>query len=551
MNMGGVNMSGSFWYNNHLFRRLLIVLISTLLTCTAIESQAQTISSSEEVLDLSKQTIKVKSFNTNEIPLYPEKGLSKAIIDDFLSKYLIDHSALGAVTINQLHSAADELTRLYRSAGFIFHRAFIPEQKIKNSRVKIEVRKGKLSSIHVYNQQKYSANRLISFFDELIGMPIETNAIEAALFKVNSIPGLQVFGYFSAGAQEDETRLNLRVIEEDSFFTNISLDNYGTKTTGLYHLNLNTSWINPFGESDILQFGLSQAYEPENSLYGYIQYRTQFLNQYNDIYLSYSNNNYELGDQFSALLVSGKSDNYRLGTNYKLISNPSDTLSINTEYYKHNSNIVSKFSDQLNKDIELDRFQIELNNNYRNSMFWSLGTLGIRQTTQKEENELLDNEYYYNYISLSAGLNFITPWIPDLKLQGLHQEANDSLSPLDKLLLTGPNKVRGIESGYLSVDRGTILHAEAAWSNSYLKFFIFTDSGLGTKIATIPGTSDSQFNLTSAGLGLSLRLSENWSAKIQSAQVLIAEQSIEKDNTNLSVHGEIYTLAETNYQVRF
>lgn len=546
-----MSMFASFWYFNSLFERLFIVLIAIFLTSITLVTQAQVISSSEEVLDLSKQSIKVTSFNTSDIPSYPSKGLSKPFIDDFLNLYLINNSQSGALTINQLHSAADELTRLYRTAGYIFHRAFIPEQKIKNKRVKIEVRKGKLSSIHIHNQNKYSANRLISFFDEMIGMPIQTNEIEKALFKINSLPGLQVFGYFSAGAQENETRLNLRVMEENTFFTNISLDNYGTKTTGQYHLNLNTSWISPFGESDLLQFGLSQAYEPENSLYGYIQYRTPFLSKDNDVYLSYSNNNYELGDEFSALLVTGKSDNYRIGTGYKLISGQSETLSINTEYYKHISNIKSKLSDQLNKEIELDRWQLELNNNYHDSTFWSLATVGARQTAQKEKTNMLDDEYFYNYISLSAGFNFVTTWLPDLKFQGLHQQANDPLSPVDKLLLTGPNKVRGIESGYLSVDKGTILHAEVSWNSADLKFFIFGDSGQGTKIAILPTSPDTQYKLTSAGVGLSWRFTKNWSAKVQTAQILTAEQDIDKNNTVLSVQDDIYTLAETNYQVRF
>lgn len=526
-------------------------MLPILLIGHGLSAQAQRVSSSEEILDLSSQTIKVTSFNTHNIPTYPDEGLTQSNIDEFLDLFLEEHGKSGSVTINQLHSAADELTRLYRKAGYLFHRAYIPEQKVKGSKIKIEVRKGKLSSIHIYNQRKYSANKLISFFDDQIGSPIKKERIEKALFNVNSLPGLQVFGYFSAGERADETRLNLRVLEDNSIASNISIDNYGTKTTGVYRLTLNSHWINPLGISDSIQFGLSKAYDPDNSLYGYIQYKVPVFSNKNDIYISYSNNDYELGDKFSALLVNGKSDNYRIGTDYRIITNAKGSLTLNAEYYKHDSNIKSKFSDLLNKDTKLERWQLEVSHNIQASRLWSLGALGTRRSSQNTSEDIVEKDYFYSYASLALGWNFLSPWIPDIKLQGYYQQADDYLSPADKLLLTGESNVRGIESGYVSVDTGSIINTEISWNNSQLKFFLFSDSAKGKKIALSTEAENSQYNITSAGAGLSWRVSNNWSAKLQSAHVLSAKQHQGSDNNTLSVQGDNQVLAEINYQVRF
>jgi len=517
----------------------------------AVESHAARIQSSDQGLDNTKARILVRGFNVRGIPVYPEAGITEAKIDKFLASYLQQHGKKSRYTVNELHMAADELTRLYRVAGFIFHRAYIPAQEVKNQRVRIRVRTGVLSSVNVFQQDNYSAQLIQEAFSHLVGMPVEQLAIEQAMYKLNALPGLQVFGYFSSGSRPDETRLNLRVIEDDDFIARLSIDNYGAETTGLYRANLNASWINPFGLADTFQFGLMQSYDPQNSLYGYVQYRVPFFNYTTDWYINYSNSSYELGKQFEALLLIGSSHNTRTGFNFKPIFSSSGHWAFNTEYYLHSSDLKSDFSQQLDQKNTITRLQLQTDYLFRGQSFWTSGKLGGRQSTAKPSVGDQQN-HSYQYASLGFGWNFKNAWLPDWKLQAHHQAAEEALGSIDKFLLTGLQRVRGTESGYLSVDTGTTAHAELSWGGPKFRFFIFSDMGEGKKLkeksadkATIP-----KFNLASSGIGATWRISKSWNAKLQAANISQAEQTLNSEKTELSVKGDTYVMAELSYQVR-
>ena len=200
------------------------------------------------------------------------------------------------MSIGQLQDVANQITDLYRSAGFVIAQAYVPEQKVEEGVVTIHVQEGTLGQVVVGGNNYYSTELIQKVFRHLEGKSVIKQSLENALFSLSDYPGLVAYGVLQPGQNVGETNLLVKVQEEEHREYTVRLDNYGTENTGKNRLTINYTENNLFGNADSLDISALQTFSPANNLYGGIKYKTPIGSYDTLLGFGVSTNTYEVGE---------------------------------------------------------------------------------------------------------------------------------------------------------------------------------------------------------------------------------------------------------------
>jgi len=198
------------------------------------------------------------------------------------------------------------ISRFYRERGFFLARAYIPEQKVNDGVVTINIVEGFLDQVVFLGNQRYSDDQLNDLFDDLIGEPVFLEDIERALFIANDFPGLEASALFGPGLKPGSAAIQLNTREDPSSGF-LSWDNYGSIYTGEQRLWGNYRVNNLFGQADLVNTNFVYTLDPQNSLYFDVSYQQPVLN--NDFLAGggYSFNTFDVGGNLADLEINGES----------------------------------------------------------------------------------------------------------------------------------------------------------------------------------------------------------------------------------------------------
>ena len=201
-----------------------------------------------------------------------KQGISVSELNVILNGH-VNSQPPGGLTINQLQSIADEITRFYRERGLILAQAIVPAQEVTDGTVRLQVLEGSLEDVVVEGNRIYRASVVQAPFRRLQGQPVTQDAIERALLDVQDFPGLTVFGTLTQGEELGSTDLVVRVRDEDRAYITPSVDNYGSRFTGEYRATIDFKFNNVFGVADQISGYILQTFEPDNGTYGGLDFR--------------------------------------------------------------------------------------------------------------------------------------------------------------------------------------------------------------------------------------------------------------------------------------
>lgn len=212
----------------------------------------------------------VGRFELNGAVDRPEYGIYTGELDLILRNQ--EEQPPEGYTVNQMQAIADQITMYYRERGLVLAQAYVPAQDVENNIVRIDVMEGTLGGIDVEGNKIYRNDVISKPFASLQGQPVTENSIEEALLTVQDFPGLTVFGTFRQGTELGQTNLLVRVTDEDRLRITPMVDNYGTDSTGKTRLSLRFDINNPFGARDRISWYALQTFDPQNGVYGGLNY---------------------------------------------------------------------------------------------------------------------------------------------------------------------------------------------------------------------------------------------------------------------------------------
>lgn len=400
--------------------------------------------------------IYIRKINIIGVKLF-NKARFNTLIEEYVNK---------CNTINELSNLKDKISNIYIDEGYITSRAYIKPQNLSNGIIDIHIMEGKINkilakNINISNLYKPSKEKNLNLKDLEIVIQ-QAERLKSQSLNLKLIPAKEKIGYSDIQIE------NLK--NDNTFYGNISSNNFGNKKTGKYQISANFNYENLFNINDIATVSINSTdnifQSNDNNLGNSISYSFplyKFLFKINFNHFRYKQLN---KDEFNNLFQSnGETNSFALDLNYKLFYSKQHTLDIESSFsHKKTKNSLN------NTNLEIQTYDLSVLN------------LGLKHS-------YLSNTYdYYSKISLSKGLKILgeknsfanhkadfLKYILDLQFNKYFknnfkynlalraQYSNDYLFGTEEISMGGPYSVRGFKNTGLVGNSGFYTRNEISY----------------------------------------------------------------------------------------
>ena len=466
----------------------------------------------------------------------------------FIQQLMLERlQRLQGLTIGQLQSVADSITKYYHDKGYFLARAVIPAQEIKDGVVNIRVLEGRLEKVQTSGNKMYSDSVLAQPFKPLIGDLVTIDRTENALLTLTKYPGLSAAGVFRPGQDVGTTDIVINVQHETRFDGDVRYDNFGTAFTGRKRLIGSVDWNDPTGAADMLTltalhtFG-AESNTPSNihvsneqkggSNYGDLRYSHPLFSAYDRWALDVSRNSFSVGGLAAA---GGISKTATFSWEHDFIRTRELNVIGTTDLARKRADTLSNAGGASTltgrDDLAVLGYQLNLDSvntasNTISSSYFRFehgfgGVLGVPSTYPKPSrfgscgqacpvgpsySRLVANYQLYKNLPDNQGLLF--------RVNG--QYSRNLLTSLEQYVMGGPDNVRAAPTSQFLTDRGLFASLEysirapgfadkLAFGNytwgQVLRFRLFEDVAKGWINDPPAATSGTVSNHYLAGLG--------------------------------------------------
>lgn len=394
------------------------------------------------------------------------------------------------VSLLQIERVAADLQQWLRSQGYPLARAYVPAQAVSGGQVQVDVELGLLSEITVAGQ---TGSQIGYGLAQLLGEPVQRDAVETQLNRLNRASGMSAQASFEAGAAVGQTRMVLHVDEQRRFTGSVGLDNYALDDLGGERLLLAGQWHNPRGVGDVLSAKLFTTVDPADHLYGALGYTT-----------AVGAGKYDLSAQvaFADLELDGLVPFAGEGVLLDLALRDTQVF---TRRQSREWVYLAGLHD-LNWDLADDQRSWFLGAGWQGHQLWDkqkwamysrVDVLfgGVDNTRPGQDSQFwrlggqLDA---WTPLSL-PGLPFATKWLLNLRWQA----TSEALPATLRLNAAGPYANKGFEQAAVVLDQGLGISSALRFNAPVGDWWVFVDATYGELL----GQPDQWAQLTSAGLG--------------------------------------------------
>ncbi|MBS0424881.1 MAG: ShlB/FhaC/HecB family hemolysin secretion/activation protein [Proteobacteria bacterium] len=231
------------------------------------------------------QSFSVKTLQIQGNTLLPENKLIALVI------HLIGDDR----TLNDLVQGATAIQQRYRKAGYGGVVAFVPEQKLENGNVIIQVVEGKIDKVHISDNTERDEMNILGSLPHLKQgeTPVVRN-IDRNIQMANENPTKKLRVALVAGAGPGAINADVKVTDERPLRLLFGVDSAGTPSTGIFRSNVGIQRTNLWNRDHIgtFQFQTSPT-EPSRAQIYSAGYRIPFYNQFAAIDAFYTHSNVE------------------------------------------------------------------------------------------------------------------------------------------------------------------------------------------------------------------------------------------------------------------
>lgn len=173
------------------------------------------------------------------------------------------------VSLAQMFAAANEITRMYVSAGYALSLAFVPAQEVKGGIVRIRVVEGYIAEVEFVDEVTFHSTLWTGFAERLqASRPLKTKDLERYLLLANDIAGVEVASTFERmDGDVGATRLIMDV-KRKWFDGRLEANNRGSEAIGPTRVQLNAAFNNLIGAEE--RFGIFGVRVPDGEELAYL-----------------------------------------------------------------------------------------------------------------------------------------------------------------------------------------------------------------------------------------------------------------------------------------
>jgi len=392
---------------------------------------------------------------------YPEKHITEAAVKKEVDGVVAEHG--NVIDLATVQDVAIRITSVYRKSGFVFTRAYVPQQRAANGRVEVRLIEGWLSSVDVLDNRRYEQQVLERPFADLKGKTVYSPDMEEAIALLNDYPGLNAFGFYSVGEEPGSTRVNIRVQNERDWTGSIHADNFGSELTGKTRLFTAAEKFNPSGNADRLGVSVLQTFDPDNATYGQIDYDIPVFDKRTKFSMQASTNTFVVKRAVSdgGIEFSGKTHSGEL----KLTRHIKRGSAMNANWNVGIRRDVSTIDIKNYGNVDLDQetwegsagIQWNLLNRLAGNWFGAGADIAAGRYDQINVTGQSRDYYFARGFASYAQSIALMQSTQQLKFDVDWQYTDDLLPAISQYALAGPTRLRGFLPGEFNADSGAVV----------------------------------------------------------------------------------------------
>lgn len=421
-----------------------------------------------------------------------------------------------SVTLQELRDAADALTQVYLSKGYITSRATLEAQRITNGVAQIQAIEGGIEHIDVTGTRRLSPDYIRDRIQLGVSTPLNIRRLEDQLRLLLSDPLISnVEPKLQAGNAEGQSILSVQVTEADPFGGEVSFDNDSPPSIGSEQAGVNLYYRNLTGVGDEINSYYYRTTTGGSSILG-LSYRVPLNPMEGSLQVSTEiNRNRVTQTPFDDLLnITGKAERYELRYRQPLIRSTREELAVSLGFSYQTGQTESGqtvISDRLTDGSTTSVIQIgqdytrrELRGGWSLRSQFSIGT-GLLNATDRS------GEADGQFISWLGQVQRLQRLDRNQLLIGQFdlQLTPDGLLPSEQFVIGGRQSVRGYRQNVRIGDNGLRFSVEnqiALWRDASgrptFQLAPFIDLGAVWNSQRRSGSEPDQQFLLGTGFGL-------------------------------------------------
>ncbi|QKV55205.1 ShlB/FhaC/HecB family hemolysin secretion/activation protein [Comamonas antarctica] len=456
-----------------------------------------------------------------------------------------------SLTMAQLETALARITALYRSQGYPFAYAYLPEQTVEGGLVRVAVIEGHLGEVKLENASRQRPQVFAAPLSQLrSGDVLRADTLESSLLLLGDVNGVRARASLQPGAETGSADLVVKIEDQALASASLGLDNFGNRYTGANRATASLQLQGALGMGEQIQL---QTLLSDEHLRNYQLAYQMPLGPWNTrIGASVSRLNYALAQEFEVLGAYGSADVASVYLSQPLVRRRAMNLNLRLQYaQKRLNDHVGLFGSEDARHSAVTT--LSLDGNWQDrvgggavsqwSLAWLNGSLRLGSEAQ-ERRDALTARSGGRFQVLTAGLSrwqaLAGPWGLQGRVNG--QWANRNLDSSEKMSLGGGYGVRAYPQGEGSGDAGLLATLELryalpeAWQLSG-----FVDAGR-VQLQRHPWIAGANYrSLSGTGVGLQ-RNGDGWSLETALAWRTSGQKAISAPDKSprLWVRAQIY-----------
>ncbi|MEG3930816.1 ShlB/FhaC/HecB family hemolysin secretion/activation protein [Microcoleus sp. T3_B1] len=446
------------------------------------------------------------------------------------------------ITFAELIAAEAAVTQKYVAAGYINSGAVIIANQTfprEGGVVKMRIVEGGLDEIVITGNRRLNSNYVRSRLERATRRPLNRSRLLEALQLLQLDPLIgNISAELQAGSRPENSRLEVRVKEADSFSAEVFADNNRSPSVGSFRRGVRINQANLLGLGDGLEVSYANT-DGSNEFNGSYTVPVNARNGTIGFAASAASTNI-IEEPFDAAEIEGKSRTYELTYRQPIVEKPDRTLALGLSFSRQESDtflsgerfaLSAGANERGETRVSAVRFFQEYVQRTSNQVFaarsqFSLGTnlFGATANDSGPDSSFLAWRGQAQYVRLLAPETLLI-------VRSDIQLADRPLLSLEQIGIGGVQSVRGYRQDLLLTDSGAIASAEVripVWRvpevEGLLQVAPFIDFGLGWNHSGEKPNPDSD-KLLGAGLGLIWQMGDRLNVRLDYGIPLINARS--------------------------
>jgi hemolysin activation/secretion protein len=166
------------------------------------------------------------------------------------------------VTFDGIHTALTGIQAAYRERGFVTVSVNLPQQRLTNATVKVQVTEGRLAAINVTGNRYFSSNNVMRALPSLHpDMFLNSHVFQRELDLANASRDRQIYPVIGPGPEPGTSELTLKVKDRLPLHARLEINNEFTPNTPDLRLNFSAQYDNLWGHEHQIGLQYGSAFE--------------------------------------------------------------------------------------------------------------------------------------------------------------------------------------------------------------------------------------------------------------------------------------------------